>query len=521
MKMKNIFTKAFVCAGVLASAIALSSVVAFAADATFNITDVTAIDAQKYTGNALDATSTDKELFKSDGYTVTALGVTQPVAIVDLSDSSYKDYSSSEGELKDTKFNNLLFTTGGSSKNFISISGVSENQTIGVYFTGTDSKGAAGKANEIKVGSSTATATKNTCSYKEYTVAAGETTVYIANTGSRVGVYAITIKDFDSSVTNYRVEIAEKGETYAGYPDITAELDSKTEPTKATLSWNANENYLAGTTDVTLTDKMLSDTTYTIPWTAFVDEIEEKVSAQNINTVAYLNANDLSGTLQDTAVLETYFTVSDSQNGGLSAASFDGSFADVTYTHSIAMGGSGNKNKRAIKFTTNGAAYIQFVAASNSSSGTRNIVLADETTNLKTTGLTSKTPVAINYYATSAGTYYIYPEASIHLLSVAVVVGEGLITDGVSNGAVFADTADAYALAAVSDSDLSNDSIAITMDGKTSTPADTSVYKAVKVDNIVITADDIGADFIYAVKGTGAVTKDKLDVAKAFTIALG
>lgn len=154
---------------------------------------------------------------------------------------------------------------------------------------------------------------------------------------------------------------------------------------------------------------------------------------------------------------------------------------------------------RGFKFTTAGAGTLQVVAMSGSSSAVRDFaVYASDGTVIKTVSVSGTDCVPSELITLpKADTYYIAcPSAACNFYSINVVVGNGVTS--ATGGSVFADVVDSYAIAKVSAADLANASLDVNI-GDYSVNTET-VFQQVAIDGHLITAAELGADYIYAVK---------------------
>lgn len=164
---------------------------------------------------------------------------------------------------------------------------------------------------------------------------------------------------------------------------------------------------------------------------------------------------------------------------------------------------NGVPSNRAIKFTTAGAGTLQVIAMSGSSSAIRDYcVYASDGTVIKTVSASGTDCVPSELIALpKADTYYIAcPDAACNFYSINVVVGNGVTA--ATGGSVFADVVDSYAIAKVSAADLTNASLDVKVGDYTANTE--TVFQQVVIDGNLITAAELGTDYIYAVKIAGA-----------------
>lgn len=164
---------------------------------------------------------------------------------------------------------------------------------------------------------------------------------------------------------------------------------------------------------------------------------------------------------------------------------------------------NGVPSNRAIKFTTAGAGTLQVVAMSGSNKENRDFnVYASDGTIIKTVNVSGVDCVQSELITLpKADTYYIAcPSAACNFYSINVVIGDGVTT--AIGGSVFADLVDSYAIAKVSAADLDNASLDVKVGDYTANT--TTVFQQVVIDGNIITAAELGTDYIYAVKIAGA-----------------
>ena len=164
---------------------------------------------------------------------------------------------------------------------------------------------------------------------------------------------------------------------------------------------------------------------------------------------------------------------------------------------------NGVPSNRAIKFTTAGAGTLQVVAMAGSDKENRDFnVYASDGTIIKTVNVSGVVCVQSELITLpKADTYYIAcPSAACNFYSINVVIGDGVTT--ATGGSVFADLVDSYAIAKVSAADLDNASLDVKVGDYTANT--TTVFQQVVIDGNIITAAELGTDYIYAVKIAGA-----------------
>lgn len=274
--------------------------------------------------------------------------------------------------------------------------------------------------------------------------------------------------------------------------------------------------YLLGT-DKALSGESSSETTTEDPTETTTSA--PPVGDDVITDKATLNANDLdviaAGDADSTVGKFTLLT-------GLSTESKDGGFVGATafdkFTTRLKTNGASKTTNslptsRAIKFTTSDKATLQLVVyAANDGRGGKVLDGTGATVATFTAPNASEAGI-INVSLPSADTYYITSDSAYYILEVNVVVGDCL--DTVSS--TYADTVDAYAIANVTAADMSAEKLVVTMNGQS--VEDTVVYKAAVIDGQVITAEELGADYIYVVKAANAVANNALDAVKDFVVS--
>lgn len=164
---------------------------------------------------------------------------------------------------------------------------------------------------------------------------------------------------------------------------------------------------------------------------------------------------------------------------------------------------NGVPSNRAIKFTTAGAGTLQVVAMSGSNKENRDFnVYASDGTIIKTVNVSGIDCVQSELITLpKADTYYIAcPSSACNFYSINVVIGDGVTA--ATGGSVFADLVDSYAIAKVSAADLTNASLDVKVGDYTANTE--TVFQQVVIDGNLITAAELGTDYIYAVKIAGA-----------------
>lgn len=249
-------------------------------------------------------------------------------------------------------------------------------------------------------------------------------------------------------------------------------------------------------------------------------DLTEKVKAKPILTSAFLSANDIdlgsetSKNFTNENVFADYFTVVTDTNP-LTVDTVNTKFGNTTFTQRIKTNGGGSTSKRAIKFTTSGAGYVQIVAITGSpSDATRKCIISDGTNELASVACTvtnvggtdTAVPTALNYYLSGAGTYYIYSSANIGILSINVVIGAKLTkSSDLSKPAAYVNGTDAYILSAVPKASVETRKVlSIDTVGKDNIDTTSTVFESVVIDNFAFDASSVclvatTGDYIYGV----------------------
>ncbi len=353
------------------------------------------------------------------------------------------------------------------------------------------------------------------------TVAAGELEIGMASTNTTFKTSSITI-EYGASVTKYTWAV----DTSA----LTIDIDTtKIGFANDTTTSNSNTLTYSGS-DYTIVDGKetvtgtLDEETNVITVAVDDDFFEEVTVGEGVITdkATLTMSEELSKLTSETVVGDGYFTFLTDITVEESGLTIDGL---GSYTHRIKTTGkttlsSGVPTNRAIKFETSGPATVQIVARSGGSSDRDYAVYASDGTIIKqvTCEYNEGYVDSVELISLpSADTYYIAcPSAACNFYSVNVVVGS-IDTTSNAYGSSFFDIADGYIIANVADDDTTSyDTIVVTANGTSIT--DTVVYAAALIDGHLITASDLGADYIYVVKGNDAVTNDNTDALKAFTV---
>ena len=334
------------------------------------------------------------------------------------------------------------------------------SDTATITVNGKCGSSTAGRTASVSIGSEsfTAEAGGSNTDYVFSNVAAGETTLTFTSSNTTFQVASITIA---------------YGET-------------STESTESTTEGSTES------TEVT-TESTEATTEAPIP------------SGDVITDKAVLTATDAITTLTaDTAVGQ--FTLMTGISADKNAKSVEGV---GEYGFRIKSNGKTTLDKttnvptnRAIKFATSDAANLQVIAMSGSSSAVRDYaVYASDGTIVQTVSASGTELTITNIALPKADTYYIAcPSAACNFYSVNVVVGGS--TNTATGGKVIADQADSYVFATLSAADMA----AASMDVKIGDQTDAgivNVYESAVINGQLVTAKDLGADYLYVIKVAG------------------
>lgn len=345
------------------------------------------------------------------------------------------------------------------------------SDTATVTVNGKCGSSTAGKTASASIGSQsyTAEAGGSNTDYVFSNVAAGETTLTLASTDTTFQIVSITISYGETSTESTSEEQSSETTSEEQSSEVSTEAPAGAITDKSAI---ANFDSVTGT-DTTGSDVTIGDFTILAGSSSALDKSSYKFDGLGEFSTRY-------------------------KTGG-----------KTTLT-------SGVPSNRAIKFTTAGAGVVQVAArGSGNSSRTINVYGSDGTV---VGSATSENQVGVILTATlpKADTYYIAsPDNGFAIYSVNVVIGEG--TEAVTAGNVFVETSDAYMIAKVSAADLAANKIVVSANG--GSVEDTVVYKAAIIDGHYITAEELGADYIYVVKAVNAVVNGLVDAAKAFTVS--
>lgn len=486
---KSFFSKAIVTAGAVASAIVLSSIAVFADTTTYNGATKT-VESGVTTWN-FSSVDTTTSLSDGDSY----------LDIVMVSSSSSKVDSSNNFNAKENSvFAVPVDYTSGS----ITIKN-SANQTNKRYATLIASND---KQSLLKDGS--------TYYY---------TSDYITKIGSKDYIQ-FKIESGEAKITNIIADNTAPPAYYTlsgyvtlnGTPVAGATVTISGTSTKATTNEEGHYSFsnISDGTSVTL-EIAANETTaplynsYTSSAITVSEDTVQNIALSAINSIsssAFFSANDLAvNTYDNGTVYWDYFTQVSSKTMAVYEQTNGGTFVTyggVDYNKRLNTGGA----DRDLSFYISGPAYIQVIMQSSQvveegqTPEVRNLQLFKGTrsgTQLVSTTAPVNTATAMYYNITEAGKYTIHPDKNINIFSIAIVMGTTR-TD-VSNGVTINDGTDTYIFAKVDSSNLTKDSLTLTIGEATDTTD--KVYTEAKIGNIVINAQDLNTDYVYGVKVTG------------------
>ena len=146
-------------------------------------------------------------------------------------------------------------------------------------------------------------------------------------------------------------------------------------------------------------------------------------SSSTTTTTIELNANNLTKGTYTSDYTYGDFTIGASSSKYISVESTSATIGGTSYTQRLKMNGAANSTGRYIKFTTDGAATVDIIGISTSTSATRVIRLAKDSVGGTTIGdiTVSGTAGVQTINVSSAGTYYLYSTNSgIYIYDVKV-----------------------------------------------------------------------------------------------------
>ncbi len=145
--------------------------------------------------------------------------------------------------------------------------------------------------------------------------------------------------------------------------------------------------------------------------------------SSSTTTTIELNANNLTKGTYTSDYTYGNFTIGASSSKYISVESTSATINGTSYTQRLKMNGAANSTGRYIKFTTDGAATVDIIGISTSTSATRVIRLAKDSVGGTTIGdiTVSGTAGVQTINVSSAGTYYLYSTNSgIYIYDVKV-----------------------------------------------------------------------------------------------------
>lgn len=120
--------------------------------------------------------------------------------------------------------------------------------------------------NKVNLNGSAITSDSSATEWTSETKTASTYTLSRSSSGATITKLSITLESSggETDPTTYTIQLGDYDKTT--YPDVTLDKSSTTTKGDAvTATWNENTSYQAGSKKITLTDDMLSGTTYTIP----------------------------------------------------------------------------------------------------------------------------------------------------------------------------------------------------------------------------------------------------------------
>jgi hypothetical protein len=225
-------------------------------------------------------------------------------------------------------------------------------------------------------------------------------------------------------------------------------------------------------------------------------------------TINQIDASAWTGTYTDKAAvtssdLGSYFTTT-----GSVTVRINGS--NLPYTVELAKKGGGSVSFTA---TENGTASLWL--GSSGSSNTTGYIVKNTTTDedVKTGSVTGTTTTkadnTFSFDIVAGNTYKIYADSttSSALRIYALTVVDGALSEGLTStpcGAVYVSGDDVYAIAGVSEDKVESAKKVTLNFGKSSSYSSDTVYTELTDGTVTVKASDFGADYLYAIKLTGA-----------------
>jgi hypothetical protein len=226
-------------------------------------------------------------------------------------------------------------------------------------------------------------------------------------------------------------------------------------------------------------------------------------------TINQIDASAWTGTYTDkgavtSSELGSYFTTTGSVTVRVNS--------DGPYAVELAKKGGGS-----VSFTAKEDGTARLWLGSSSGSNTTGYVVENATTssNVKAgsvTGTNSTEAKAANTFSfdiVKGNTYKIYADnsSSSALRIYALTVVDGALSEGLTStpcGAVYVSGDDVYAIAGVSADKVASAEKVTLKIGKNNSYSSDTVYTELKDGDVTVKASDFGADYLYAIKLTGA-----------------
>lgn len=351
--------------------------------------------------------------------------------------------------------------------------------------------------------------------FTDYTfvnVPAGEQTIAFESSNTTFQVASITVTYGSTVVTTYTWVLDTNALTIGIDTSKLSLANSTTTSTTNTLQYTGT-GYTLNADNVTVTGTPDAENKITVtPQDSWFTEVAPPAGA--ITDKATLTFDTTVSQLA-AATDYGYFTLLEDVSVDKNGKAVDGL---GSYTHRIKTSGKTTlvnnvPSNRAIKFSTADAATLQFVAMSSSSSKVAKVnVYASDGTIVDSVEVDGASAHLVTMKLPKADTYYMATDTqAFNVYSVNVVVGE-TITSVDTTKSVFTDTTDAYVIAKVSSADVvAGNTLVMQSDGQAAVESDV-VYKGAIIDGQYVTAEEIGADFIYVVKAVGAKLENVANV---------
>ena len=490
-KMKNFLTKAFVCAGVLASALALSSVAVFAAT---------------YTPNSKDFTSTDGVVVcNGNAYTADVGVKLNPNTKATVTEGEYIKIKANPGD----KITIIPRAASNNSSVTIKLVGLSSSTVYGTAITCTVGKTSTDTVvfepaltSQTDVYLINDSGTKNPLIYQIDVSAENDTYTWTVDTSALTGDFAsITATDFTitESEDKQSAKIIYKGtafDTTANFYDSETDiLASDTSKVKTSYAPISGTEFNAYTYAIKLTDNMFAVKSSKKSFDATTLTVSD-----TSQTSEALGAEELEG-----------FTPS----GTVNKRNQEGS----NTVYGIDLDRSNGK----LTFFANKGDVIKFTFSSNGNSNTAIATLVKSTTLVtsETTG-TSSAKKTFAIIAPSTGEYTIQAgtgSRNLRLYSGSVTpASEFSLADtikDVSKGKIVVSGTNVYLIAAISETEAANSNLNLLI-GTYKKNFDTG-YQTVKIGSTEYTAASFNAAALYGVKISG-VNGAQVEVSNFFDI---